>query len=39
MVGHLVEHTPNAMAWTIGVLGLANLALTWAVRVRPPGPA
>jgi DHA1 family bicyclomycin/chloramphenicol resistance-like MFS transporter len=34
MVGHLVEHTPNALAWTIAVLGLANLALTLAARTR-----
>jgi MFS transporter, DHA1 family, multidrug resistance protein len=39
MVGHLVEHMPNAMAWTIGGFGLASIALTWAVRVRPPGTA
>jgi MFS transporter, DHA1 family, multidrug resistance protein len=32
MVGHLVEHTPNALAWTIAVLGIANLALTLAAR-------
>jgi hypothetical protein len=32
MVGHLVEHTPDALAWTIAVLGLANLALTLAAR-------
>jgi MFS transporter, DHA1 family, multidrug resistance protein len=32
MVGHLVERTPNALAWTVAVLGLANLALTWASR-------
>jgi DHA1 family bicyclomycin/chloramphenicol resistance-like MFS transporter len=30
MVGHLVETTPDALAWTIAVLGLANLALTLA---------
>ena len=34
MVGHLVEHTPDALAWTIAVLGLANLALTLAARAR-----
>jgi DHA1 family bicyclomycin/chloramphenicol resistance-like MFS transporter len=39
MVGHLVEHTPNALAWTIAVLGLANLALTLAARGRAVGPA
>lgn len=32
MVGHLVEHTPDALAWTVAVLGLANLALTLAAR-------
>jgi MFS transporter, DHA1 family, multidrug resistance protein len=32
MVGHWVEHTPNAMAWTVAVLGLANLALTLVAR-------
>ena len=39
MVGHLVVHTPNALAWTIAVLGLANLALTLAARGRAVGPA
>ncbi|MFW6076765.1 MAG: multidrug effflux MFS transporter, partial [Hyphomicrobiales bacterium] len=34
MVGHLVEHTPDALAWTVAVLGLANLALTFAARGR-----
>lgn len=34
MVGHLVEHTPNALAWTIAVLGVANLALSWGTRGR-----
>jgi DHA1 family bicyclomycin/chloramphenicol resistance-like MFS transporter len=32
MVGNLVEHTPDALAWTIAVLGVANLALTLAAR-------
>ena len=32
MVGHLVEQTPNALAWTVAVLGMANLALTLAAR-------
>jgi DHA1 family bicyclomycin/chloramphenicol resistance-like MFS transporter len=30
IVGHLVETTPDALSWTIAVLGLANLALTLA---------
>jgi hypothetical protein len=30
MVGHLVETTPDALSWTIAVLGLANLGLTLA---------
>jgi DHA1 family bicyclomycin/chloramphenicol resistance-like MFS transporter len=37
MVGHLVERTPNALAWTVAVLGVANLALTWAARNRMAG--
>ena len=37
MVGHLVERTPDALAWTIAVLGMANLALTWAARGRAVG--
>ena len=32
MVGHLVERTPDALAWTVAVLGLANLALTLSAR-------
>lgn len=32
MVGNLVEHTPDALAWTVAVLGVANLVLTLAAR-------
>lgn len=37
MVGHLVEQTPDALAWTVAVLGLANLALTLAARAGAAG--
>jgi DHA1 family bicyclomycin/chloramphenicol resistance-like MFS transporter len=39
MVGHLVEQTPNALAWTVAVLGVANLALTLAARAGKAGDA
>lgn len=39
MVGQLVERTPDALAWTIAVLGVANLALTLAARGAKAGDA
>lgn len=36
-VGHLVEHVPEALAWTIAAMGVANLALTLSYGIGRPG--